>query len=87
MSKCITAQLLPNCPARRFTCTNKKCVSGNSSCDGGIDHCGDNSDETVGCEGTQNKKCNTSSSWQWNFIHVTFKTFRFIFDVLSLIYC
>ena len=47
----IIAQLPPNCPVSHFTCTNNKCISGNSLCDGGIDHCGDNSDETVGCEG------------------------------------
>ena len=39
-----------NCPENRFECTNQRCVTGDSLCDG-QDDCGDNSDETVGCKG------------------------------------
>ena len=39
-----------NCPKNRFECTTQRCVTGDSLCDG-LDDCGDNSDETVGCTG------------------------------------
>ena len=50
MSLLFVDQLKTNCPDNHFSCTNKKCVTGDSLCDG-HDDCGDNSDETHGCEG------------------------------------
>lgn len=37
------------CPAPSFRCNNNRCIPGSWSCDG-ADDCGDNSDETRGCE-------------------------------------
>ena len=42
--------LASNCPSSFFLCSNKKCQSPSTMCDG-VDDCGDNSDETIGCNG------------------------------------
>ena len=47
-------KLSSSCPENHFTCLNLKCVTGDSMCDGD-DDCGDNSDETIGCQGKVNK--------------------------------
>jgi hypothetical protein len=49
-----TDQLSSNCPESYFTCTNQRCVNGDSLCDK-EDDCGDNSDETEGCKGELKK--------------------------------
>ena len=45
-----TEKLPSNCPSSYFLCSNKKCQGPSKMCDG-INDCGDNSDETIGCNG------------------------------------
>ena len=46
-----TSEPLPsNCDLSHFECSNKRCIHGYLLCDGTND-CGDNSDETLGCNG------------------------------------
>ena len=40
------------CTDDSFTCANRKCIPADLKCDG-VDHCGDNSDETYGCIGKE----------------------------------
>ena len=46
----IIAPLPSNCPPTHFVCTNRRCRNPSTMCDG-IDDCGDNSDESIGCNG------------------------------------
>ena len=45
-----TEKLSSNCPSSYFLCSNKKCQSPSTMCDG-VNDCGDSSDETIGCNG------------------------------------
>ena len=42
--------LISNCPPSHFQCGNKQCIRSNMMCNG-EDDCGDNTDETTGCNG------------------------------------
>ena len=42
--------LAANCDSSHFQCINKRCIHAYLLCDGS-DDCGDNSDESLGCNG------------------------------------
>ena len=44
------APLPSNCDSSHFECKNSRCIHGYLLCDG-ANNCGDNSDETYGCNG------------------------------------
>ena len=44
------APLPSNCDSSHFECKNSRCIHGYLLCDG-TNNCGDNSDETYGCNG------------------------------------
>ena len=46
----IVEPLTANCDSSHFQCGNKRCIHSYLLCDGS-DDCGDNGDETLGCNG------------------------------------
>ena len=46
----VSENLMSNCPPSHFRCVNKRCIRSTMMCNG-EDDCGDNTDETLGCNG------------------------------------
>ena len=73
-------QLPSNCPDTHFSCTNKKCVTGDSLCNGNND-CGDDSDETIGCNGRRIKQF-IKNGMRYEIILIFFQKSRMVMTYL-----
>ena len=60
----IVDPLAANCDSSHFQCINKRCIHAYLQCDGS-DDCGDNSDESLGCNGIFPIK-------SWNYFHTDY---------------